>query len=64
MNKGPSCLVVLSEGHDLSFLWSGRLDLKLVRTGNKVLSPMLGGKSAVWQEYLEVWREGDFFGGL
>jgi hypothetical protein len=50
IGKGPSHLVVLSEGHDLSFLWSGRLDLKLVRTGNKVPpGPMLEGKCH-WQE--------------
>lgn len=39
----PVSLVVLTEGRDLSFLWSGRSDLKLVRTGNKVLSSVLGG---------------------
>lgn len=39
----PVSLVVLTEGRDLSFLWSGRSDLKLVRTGNKVLSSVLRG---------------------
>ena len=46
MGWGPRCVgfllqVVLLEGHDPSFLWSGRLDLKLVRTGSKVLLPVL-----------------------
>ena len=37
-------LVVLSEGRDLSFLWSGRSDLKLARTGVKVLLPASWGE--------------------